>query len=212
MINGNTTTEGLEAIDLGLPSGTKWASCNIGAAKPEETGGYYAWGETEEKDAHNWDTYIHCDGEEDTCHDLGESICSTPHDVAHVRSGGKWRLPTLLQSRELVNFCKYEWTSINGVNGGKFTGPNGNSIFLPAGGQREGSCIENAGVWGEYWTGTQGSKDSDDTYIIESREIDDYFYDFKSDWAYFFDFADGKVYWGDYHDRCLGFLIRPVKS
>ena len=89
------TEEAGEAIDLGLPSGTKWASCNVGATKPEEYGGYYSWGETEEKETYDWSTYIHCDGSSSTCHDLGSDISGTEYDVAHVKWGGKWCMPTL---------------------------------------------------------------------------------------------------------------------
>ena len=74
-----------EAIDLGLPSGIKWASCNVGASKPEEYGGHYSWGETEEKEIYEWFTYTHCDGTVQTCHDLSPSICGTENDVAHVK-------------------------------------------------------------------------------------------------------------------------------
>lgn len=69
-------------IDLGLPSGTKWACCNVGANMPERPGGFYAWGETEEKEVYDWSTYIHCDGSMETCHDLGENIAGTQYDVA----------------------------------------------------------------------------------------------------------------------------------
>lgn len=84
-----------EAVDLGLPSGTKWASCNVGATKPEEPGGYYAWGETEEKDYYAPSTYIHCDGAYNPLfYDLGSDISGTEYDVAHVKWGGKWCMPT----------------------------------------------------------------------------------------------------------------------
>ena len=93
---------GHEAIDLGLPSGTKWASCNVGATKPEAYGCYFAWGETTEKEALDWATYIHCDGSKDICHDLGESISGTEYDVANMKWGGNWQMPTLEQLEELL--------------------------------------------------------------------------------------------------------------
>lgn len=130
-------------IDLGLPSGTKWACCNVGSTRPEEYGGNYAWGETEEKDRYNWDNYSHCDGSEETCHDLGRDIAGTKYDVAHVKWGDNWQMPSIDQVRELLDNCKSEWTHLNGVGGRKFTSKiNGYSIFLPAGGN-----------WGNYFPG-----------------------------------------------------------
>lgn len=132
---GNETDAPEKAIDLGLPSGTKWASCNVGATKPEEYGGYYAWGETEEKETYGWENYIYCNGTYKTCHNIGSDIAGTQYDVAHVKWGGNWRMPTLVQCKELLDNCIKEWTTLNGVKGYKFTSKiNGNSIFLPAGG------------------------------------------------------------------------------
>lgn len=126
-----------KAIDLGLPSGTKWASFNIGASCPEEYGGYYAWGETEEKEIYTWKNYIHCDGSQGSCHDLGDDISGTQYDVAHVKWQGKWCLPTWDNFDELLEYCEYESTMHNGVKGIKFTSDiNGNSIFLPSAGTR----------------------------------------------------------------------------
>lgn len=142
--------------DLGLPSGTKWASCNVGATKPEECGGYFAWGETVEKNDYDWETYAYCDGDEDSCHDLGSDIAGTKYDVAHVKWGGNWRMPTFEQIRELLDNCPTEWIEINGVKGCKFSSKiNGNSIFLPAAGRRYVSDLFNAGSYGFYWFSTQ---------------------------------------------------------
>ena len=151
-----------QAIDLGLPSGTKWAACNIGASKPEEYGDYFAWGETEEKDIYNWRTYIHCDGTEDTCHDLGSDITGTKYDVARMKWGGNWRMPTKGQIEELLSFCRIKWMKLNGVKGRKFTSKiNGNSIFLPAAGYYLGdSGIETDGFSGNYWSSTQNPSSS----------------------------------------------------
>ena len=87
-------------IDLGLPSGTKWACCNVGATKPEDYGGYYAWGETETKYDYSWVTYSHCDRSQSTCYNLGSSICGTKYDVAHVKWGGNCQMPTYDQCVE----------------------------------------------------------------------------------------------------------------
>ena len=141
-----------DAIDLGLPSGTKWASWNIGASKPEEYGGYYAWGETEEKDYYDWSTYIYCDGSSWTCHHIGDDIAGTEYDVAHVKWGGSWRMPTRTQQDELRENCTREWTQQNGVNGIRVTGPNGNSIFLPAAGDRRDDYLRSEGSGGYFWS------------------------------------------------------------
>ena len=157
IILGETPTDiPAEPIDLGLPSGTKWASCNVGATKPEEYGGYYAWGETEEKSTYDWSTYIHCDGSEETWHDIGFDISDTEYDVAHVRWGGKWCMPTYDEIKELLDNCTAQWTSLNGVNGTKFTSKfNGNSIFLPAAGGRWDKGLNRAGRQGNYWMSTK---------------------------------------------------------
>lgn len=146
-----------QAIDLGLPSGTKWASFNLGATKPEGYGGYYAWGETVEKEEYVWRTYKHCNGFLFP-HNLGSNIAGTSFDVAHVIWGGNWRMPTLEQFKELLDNCNYEWVIQNGVYGGKFESKiNGNSIFLPAAGSRflgEPYNIGNVNSGGGYWSST----------------------------------------------------------
>lgn len=120
-----------EAIDLGLPSGTKWASYNVGATKPEEIGSKYAWGETETKNTFRWSNYIHCDGTKDSCHDIGNDISGTEYDVARAKWGNEWQMPTYTQYKELLDCCSLEPGTKNGVNGCKIIGPNGQSIFMP---------------------------------------------------------------------------------
>jgi hypothetical protein len=107
------------AVDLGLPSGTKWASCNVGATKPEEYGGYYAWGETEEKEFYDKSTYKFY--QDDAYVNIGSDISGTEYDVAHVKWGGNWCMPTYDDIQELRDNCTSEWTTLNGVNGRKFT-------------------------------------------------------------------------------------------
>ena len=119
------------AVDLGLPSGTKWACCNVGTTTPEGYGGYYAWGETEGKEIYDWTTYVYCDGTETTCHDFGSDIAGTEYDVAHVQWGGSWVMPSQGQLQEFVSECQYTWSRKNGVSGLLFTGPSGGTIFLP---------------------------------------------------------------------------------
>ena len=142
-------------IDLGLPSGTKWACCNVGATTPEGYGGYYAWGETKEKKTYNWSTYTHCDGSWTTCYDLGSDIAGTKYDVAHVKWGGSWMMPSRDQQVELLNNCSSEWTTVKGIDGIIFTGANGVSIFLPAAGDRWGGDLNSVGIGGYYWASTQ---------------------------------------------------------
>ncbi len=148
-------------IDLGLPSGTKWACCNVDTDHPENQsptnyGGYYAWGEMKTKDTYYLDNYIHCDGSLSTCHNLGNDIAGTEYDVAHVKWGGSWVMPSNEQRDELVNNCTYEWTTVDGVKGGKFTSnKNGASIFLPAAGDRSGDDINDASSYGYYWSSTR---------------------------------------------------------
>lgn len=152
-------------IDLGLPSGTKWACCNVGATTPEAFGGYYAWGETEEKSTYRWSNYIHCDGDHLTCHDLGSDIAGTEYDVAHVKWGGSWVMPSHDQQKELCDYCTYEQATVNGVNGGKFTSKaNGNSIFLPEAGAFLDDILKGTGANGDYWSSTKSSSWSYGTY------------------------------------------------
>ena len=153
---------GYEYVDLGLPSGIKWATCNVGANSPEEYGGYYAWGETEEKEDYGWETYKWCNGNENTmtkyCTDSrygtvdNKTVLDPEDDVAHVKWGGDWRMPTAEEQEELIKNCTWEWTALNGVNGYRVTGPNGNSIFLPVAGGRDGTDVRLRGLEGCYWS------------------------------------------------------------
>ncbi|MBR6715028.1 MAG: hypothetical protein IKI83_01085 [Prevotella sp.] len=151
------------AVDLGLPSGLKWASCNVGATKPEEYGGYYAWGETEEKEVYSWSNYIHCDGSKKTCHHIGDCISGTEYDVAYVKWGGNWRMPTKEEMDELIKNCYKEYIDYNGIKGCLFIGPNGKSIFLPLAGSYENEKPPINSISGFYWTGTSCSQG--DSYI-----------------------------------------------
>ena len=186
------TPAGLHAVDLGLPSGTKWANMNVGAESPEDYGGYYAWGETEEKDVYNWSTYIHRDGSQETCHNLGEDIAGTEYDVAHVKWGGDWQMPTREQQAELTDNCSYEWTNVNGVYGGKFTGPNGNSIFLPRAGFRWNDRLHSEDYYGNYWSSTQDPNNAKGACSLY--------------------FRSGYADWDDYESRCCGLSVRPVSK
>ena len=149
---------GHEYVDLGLS--VKWATCNVGASKPEEYGGYYAWGETEEKSEYDLDTYKWYNRSSDaltkycTYSKYGrvdnKTTLEPSDDVAHVKWGGSWRMPTKDEIEELHDKCSWTWTTVNGVNGYKVIGPNGNSIFLPAAGNRSGTGLRYRGTEGYY--------------------------------------------------------------
>ncbi len=136
---------GYEWIDLGLPSGLKWASCNIGAEQPDAFGNYYAWGEVEPKETYTWVNYKYAKGSSTTltkyCSraDLGyngftdnKTTLESEDDAAHVNLGGNWRTPTKVEFEELNTNCTWESAMQNGVRGALVTSQtNGNSIFLP---------------------------------------------------------------------------------
>ena len=178
-------------IDLGLPSGTKWACCNVGASTPEDYGGYFAWGETTEKSYYDWSTYIHCDGSKETCHDIGSDIAGTQYDAATVNWGSPWVMPSFDQMKELNDKCNSKWTTENGVKGRRFTGPNGASVFLPAAGERDERDLVYAGSRGDYWSSS----------LRES-----YTYH-----AFGMCFNNGNVYASGYRYNCCdGLSVRPV--
>ena len=142
------------AIDLGLPSGTKWCCCNVGASSPEGYGGYYAWGETNEKNVYWLDTYAYYDNTGYI--DIGSDIAGTCYDAATVNMGAPWRMPSHDQQMELIEKCSKKWTTQNGINGILVTGPNGSQIFLPAAGDRWFDGLDNAGSHGYYWSSNDG--------------------------------------------------------
>lgn len=145
------TLNGHVWIDLGLPSGLKWATCNVGANSPEGYGNYYAWGETSTKSSYteaNSTTY----GK-----DMSDIGGNANYDVARKLWGGTWRLPTKAEFEELLDEdnCTREWTTQSGVNGYKVTSKiNGASIFMPAAGGRSGTSLNYAGSICYYWSST----------------------------------------------------------
>ena len=162
---GIIDVNGHKAVDLGLS--VKWATCNVGANSPEEYGGYYAWGETEEKDYYDWSTYKYCNGSENSmtkyCTDSSygtvdnKTVLEPEDDVAHVKWGDSWRMPTIKEINELLNTnnCSWTWTTQNGVNGYVVTSKaNGNTIFLPAAGYRylDGKNGYKKDLSGYYWS------------------------------------------------------------
>lgn len=136
-----TLTPG-EVVDLGLS--VKWASCNLGASTPTEFGGYYAWGETSTKEEYSEDTYSYYDKSTNRYTDIGSEIGGTSYDAATVNLGKGWRMPSVGHLKELM-MCKHEWTQVDGVNGYLFTGPNGNTLFLPAAGTIWSSSVNHPG-------------------------------------------------------------------
>ena len=159
-----------EAIDLGLPSGTKWASWNIGASAPEESGGYYAWGEIEEKESYSWYTYLCCENIDAHSYNIGDDISGTEYDVAHMKWGGSWKMPSREQIKELVKYCTTYGDNLNGVDGIFATGPNGATIFLPFAGYKRGTTLFNSerDHVCHYWSSTNYVDDYDYTYGLTS--------------------------------------------
>ena len=191
ILNGNDEEEpdtDSRAIDLGLPSGIKWASRNVGATVPEEYGGYYAWGETEEKSSYYESNYLYYSNGSYT--NIGSDISGTQYDVAHVKWGGSWRMPTPAEQRELRYNCTWTWTTLNGVNGYRVTGPNGNSIFLPAAGYRCDSEAYGQGTLGYYWL----------SFLSFSSRNAEYLY---------FDYIGNDC---GINGRCCGQSVRPVSE
>ena len=197
-----TNPNGHEYIDLGLPSGIKWANMNVGASSPEDYGGYYAWGEIEEKSNYDWSTYKWCNGSYDTqtkyCTSSSygtvdnKTVLDPQDDVAHVKWGGTWRMPTKAEQDELRTNCTWSWTTQNGVNGYKVTGPNGNSIFLPAAGFRVDTGVYYRGSYGLFWSSSLGIY-------------------YGSNGAYDLDFGSGDYCWND-NLRYYGQSVRPVSE
>ena len=192
-------------VDLGLPSGTLWATCNVGANSPEEFGHHFAWGETEPKDVYDWSTYKWCNGSYTTitkyCTNSeygyngfvdNKTELDLEDDAAYVNWGPSWCMPTVEQQQELYQNCSSVWTTKNGVNGRLFTGPNGNTLFLPAAGGRWDGSLYYVGSYGYYWSRT--------LYTCFSR----------SDLAYNLDFTSGYV-GCDGDDRIIGFTVRAVR-
>ena len=152
----NSKHNGFEYVDLGLPTGLKWATCNVGAKNPEERGMYFQWGETEDcsnKEC-NLGTYKFCTNLKMTKYTTADGLetLEPEDDAAHIHMSGDWRMPTREEIQELIDNTKSEWTKLNGVDGREFTGPNGNSIFIPASGRRYGSSTRSVGSICHLWS------------------------------------------------------------
>ena len=184
--NAIGTIAGHKYVDLGLS--VKWATCNVGASSPEDYGDYYAWGETSTKSSYD----------EGNCATYGKSIGDiggTSRDVARVKWGSPWRMPTKAEFDELLNTanCTWEWTTLNGKKGYKVTSrKNGNSIFLPAAGWRDGTSLNDTDTWGGCWSSTPVGGDTLHAYSLL------YFYSSDHD------------HYADWDARFDGRTVRPV--
>ena len=192
---------GHEYVDLGLS--VKWATCNVGANKPEDYGDYFAWGVTAPKDYYDWSRYTLCKGFTSTltkyCNKSSrgnngftdnKTQLELSNDAARANWGGNWRMPTDAELTELREQCTWTWTSQNGVNGYKVTSKsNGNSIFLPAAGYRGDSWLGDAGSNGYYWSSSLYTDDPLYARIVR--------------------FESGYVNRSGYN-RSLGLSVRPV--
>ena len=203
-VPSSKTINGHEYVDLGLPSGTLWATCNVGANKPEDYGNYYAWGETETKSYYNWDNYKYvADGAPDQltkyCNrynygnngftDNKTSLLTSDDPAAKWGSG--WRTPSKVQWDELLKYTTSKWTIQNGVKGRLFTSKNGQTIFLPAAGNYYSKPYKE-GEEGIYW----------------SRSIGNNGLAPRHSWYLFFKADRCEV---DGNDRCYGHTVRPVR-
>ncbi len=162
------------AIDLGLPSGTKWACCNVDTSHPEKQsptnyGGYYAWGETEEKSYYYWDTYPYHTPNGYIY--IGDDIAGTKYDVAHVKWGGSWRMPSHDQQMELLDNCSWTWTTRNGVHGILVTHSNFNTIFLPAAGYYVRANCNDEDRFGHYWSSSLGETTINEHGLLRTMTV-----------------------------------------
>ena len=187
VVESNSVVYPERIVDLGLPSGLKWATCNVGADSPEEYGDYFAWGETQPKEKYDWSTYKYCNGSNSTltkyCDESSygnngftdtKKILDPEDDAATVNWGGTWRMPTEEEYNELKNNCTLTYVTENGVKGCRLTGLNGNSIFLPFAGDKVGLNLRYNGTYGRYWISSLNSTTSAGTMFFYSN-IDEFY-------------------------------------
>ena len=211
---GGTTPSTMEYVDLGLPSGLKWAKCNLGASKPSDYGDYYAWGEIEVKNKwaiwefYKWmqagqsdwkyiTKYTIADGEtgaiwyDSSGNFIGDNktVLDAADDAATQQLGSPWRMPTVDEITELLDKCTWTWTTQDGVNGCQVDGPNGNSIFLPATGFVNDTALINKGDEGYYWSSSLSTLSRDASFF--------FFHSVNHEWAY--------------QDRRCRLFVRPVR-
>ena len=199
-----------EAIDLGLPSGIKWASFNLGATKPEEYGDYYAWGEVTPKERYDWDTYVWCNGSSMTLTKYNsdsqygdvdnKTVLDLEDDAAHCALQGSWRIPTESEIIDLQSYCTWIPSTMNGINGywvyGNKEGYQNKRIFLPDSGYKTGTDLhlsDDNGFAGYYWS--------------SSRQ----YYNRRGVTLYFYKYSIAAMFTQSEY-RYLGLTIRPVCS
>ncbi len=197
-------------VDLGLPSGLLWATCNVGASIPEGCGDYFAWGETSKKKTYNWRTYKYsygrfakynvkftkyCNKSEYGNNGFTDNLTTLEpsDDAATANWGNEWRMPTKEEWQELKQNTTCIWTTQKGVNGRLFTASNGNNLFLPAAGYRRDGILYRVGSYGYYW-----SSSLDTGYPSRA-------------WFFNFDFRSGNYYMYNYF-RDIGPSVRAVRS
>ncbi len=207
-----TSIGGHEYVDLGLPSGTLWATCNIGASAPEEYGNYFAWGETTTKKKYTWSTlkYAECDDTQyvyswsvkyskyNFYSELGieddKTTLERTDDAATANWGSDWCMPTYAQFLELEDECIWTWTTQNGKNGYVVKGPNDKSIFFPASGYYDDTDLNDVGSMGYYWSSSLGTPAATMNYSLCMN------------------FSSDRVFYREGEDRYKGFSVRPVRS
>ena len=182
----DNTINGHEYVDLGLPSGLKWATCNVGANNPEEYGNYYAWGEIVPKTDYSYEN----------CATMGQQFGdisgNASYDAATANWGAPWRMPTKEEMKELIDNCTFKWTTQNGTTGTLVTGKNGNTIFFPANGYYLGISYYKNALCGYYWSA------NGETIIPNS--------------ASFFLKLSNEKYLIDWFTRYYGYGVRPVSD
>lgn len=178
-LNADSVDYETTAVDLGLPSGVKWANRNVGASSSEQFGTFFAWAETVTKTDFKLANYKFYKNS-DYVKTLPSTIEATEYDAAHTTWGESWRLPLKSEYKELLTYATWTWTSQNGVQGYKVTGPNGNSIFFPANGCLSGSEAINQGSRGSYWTAGSVSPIVTDNVTILQFTADGAVLDFNS--------------------------------
>ena len=181
--SAQTAPEDVQSVDLGLPSGLKWASCNVGATTPEGYGYYFAWGETDSKKDYSWATYKYANVGEfyhykftKYCTDASsgdngfidnKTVLEPEDDAATANWGDVWRMPTDAEWTELREQCTWTYTTLNGVYGYQVASKtNGNSIFLPVAGFRNGTSLYLQGTRGYYSSSSLLENYSDNVWIV----------------------------------------------
>ena len=195
--NDDKTPAGVEAVDLGLS--VKWANMNVGATKPSGFGTYFAWGEIKPKQVYSWGTYAWSRGDTQFLlkYNVTDRITrlAPSDDAARANWGGNWRMPTADEYEELINNCRWEWTTKDGINGYKvISKKNGKSIFMPITGFRYYEGVQFRAIKGVYWTS--------ELYTITPTKA----------WCLEFDFSNVELHFGNLSsNRFSGRVIRAVK-